>query len=146
MLQDIFIGAVMVLLTTAMHAGAMMLAIHAVGGRKQKIESRAGAFPRMVAISVVVLIMFLASLFEAAAWGALFVFRGAITDTEAAMYFSVVTYTTLGYGDVTLTPDHRMLAAFEAANGIMMFGWTTAVIVAVVQRVYAPPGAADSEH
>lgn len=136
----------MVLLTTAMHAGAMMLAIHAAGGRKHKLKGQPRALVRMTVISVVVLVMFLASLVEAAAWGGLFVYRGAIEDLESAMYFSVVTYTTLGYGDVTLGAPHRMLAAFEAANGIMMFGWTTAVIVAVVQRVFERPDDSASEN
>ena len=55
-----------------------------------------------------------------------------------ALYFSLVTYTTLGYGDVTLNAEWRVLAAFEAVNGIIMFGWTTALIVAVVQRLSSP--------
>ena len=63
---------------------------------------------------------------------------GAFDDMEPALYFTTVSYTTLGYGDVTLGPDHRQLAAIYAANGIIMFGWTTALVFAVVQRVYAP--------
>jgi hypothetical protein len=48
----------------------------------------------------------------------------------------MVTFTTLGYGDVLLDERWRLMAAFEAANGIIIFGLTTAVVVAVVQRVY----------
>ena len=49
----------------------------------------------------------------------------------------MVTFTTLGYGDLVLTGEWRLLASFEeAANGTIMFGWTTAVIVAMVHRVY----------
>jgi hypothetical protein len=48
----------------------------------------------------------------------------------------MVTFTTLGYGDVTLGESWRLLGSFEAANGTIMFGWTTALIVAVVHRVY----------
>ena len=55
---------------------------------------------------------------------------------EAALYFSMVTFTTLGYGDVLLDERWRLMAAFEAANGIIIFGLSTAVVVAVVQRVY----------
>jgi len=59
----------------------------------------------------------------------------AIEQLETALYFSMVTFTTLGYGDVTMSPDWRLLASFEAANGIIMFGWTTALIAAVIQRL-----------
>lgn len=52
------------------------------------------------------------------------------------LYFSTVTYTTLGFGDVVMEPGWRLLSSFQAANGIIMFGWTTALIVAAVQFVY----------
>ena len=57
---------------------------------------------------------------------------------EKAMYFSVVTFTTLGYGDITL-PEHewRMLSGIEALNGILLVGWTTAFLFAVVQRTWS---------
>ena len=60
---------------------------------------------------------------------------GALSDLEEALYFSTVTFTTLGYGDVVLQPSWRLLASFQSVNGIIMFGWTTAVIVALVQRI-----------
>ena len=58
-------------------------------------------------------------------------------DLEKTLYFSMVTFTTLGYGEIVLGEQWRLLASFEAANGIIIFGWTTAIVVAAVQRVYA---------
>ena len=66
---------------------------------------------------------------------------GELGSFEETVYFSFVTFTTLGYGDVTLHEEWRILGAFQAANGILMFGWTTALIVAVVQRVFVRRGA-----
>ena len=60
---------------------------------------------------------------------------GAIQEVETALYFSTVTFTTLGYGDVTLDPEWRLLAAIQAANGTIMFGWTTAIVMAVIHRI-----------
>jgi voltage-gated potassium channel Kch len=80
--------------------------------------------------------MFLASLVESSAWAVAFMRVEAFTEFEPAFYFSTVTFTTLGYGDVLIHDRWRLLATFEAANGIIMFGWTTALIVATVQRVY----------
>ena len=76
-------------------------------------------------------------------WAHAYLRVGAIEQLETALYFSMVTFTTLGYGDVTLSPDWRLLASFEAANGIMMFGWTTALIAAVIQRLAYRIGTAD---
>ena len=86
--------------------------------------------------------MSLAACLEASLWATLYWGVGALPEWREAFYFSLVTFTTLGYGDVTLGDEWRLLAAFEAANGIMMFGWTTALIVATAQRLFLqhPPG------
>ncbi|MCO4291874.1 potassium channel family protein [Solitalea sp. MAHUQ-68] len=58
-----------------------------------------------------------------------------ISTWEEAIYFSTVTYTTLGYGDITLPPIWRVMSGFEAMNGILLFGWSTAMFYAVVERM-----------
>ncbi len=67
---------------------------------------------------------------------------GALSDLEGALYFSAVTFTTLGYGDVVLQSSWRLLASFQGVNGIIMFGWTTAIIVALVHRILVHEGPA----
>ena len=76
-------------------------------------------------------------LLEALAWAAaLFMLpEGAKLKTfEEAFYFSMVTFTTLGYGDITLDPQWRLLSGVEAVNGILLVGWSTALLFTVVQR------------
>ena len=55
---------------------------------------------------------------------------------EQAVYFSFVTFTTLGYGDITLSEGWRVLSGIEALNGILLVGWTTALIFSVVQAIW----------
>ena len=69
-------------------------------------------------------------------WACTYLAVSASEGLEQAVYFSMVTFTTLGYGDVLLDERWRLLASFEAANGIIMFGWTTAIVIAAVQRIY----------
>jgi len=92
---------------------------------------------RLSLVSGVVILMFLASVLEVLVWAITYLALNAIEGFERALYFSMVTFTTLGYGDVVLAEHWRLLSSFEAANGIIMFGWTTALIVAVAQRVFA---------
>jgi len=61
---------------------------------------------------------------------------GQLDTFEEAAYFSLVTFTTLGYGDITLGPDWRLLSGIEALNGILLVGWSTAVMFAVVERYW----------
>ncbi|GAL68454.1 Kef-type K+ transport systems predicted NAD-binding component [Jejuia pallidilutea] len=53
-----------------------------------------------------------------------------------AWYFSLVTFTSLGYGDVTLTGHWRLLSGVEAINGIMLIGWSTAMMYSLIQQIY----------
>ena len=85
---------------------------------------------------MIVLLMFSAAITEAAIWAMSYVLIGALPVFEHALYFSIVTFTTLGYGDITLNENWRLLASMEAAIGIIIFGWTTAIVMAVVQKLF----------
>jgi NADH:ubiquinone oxidoreductase subunit 6 (subunit J) len=80
--------------------------------------------------------MVLLHLVEIAVWGAFFVWRRAIPDPASALYFSAVTYTTTGYGDIVLPEAWRLYSAVEALTGILMCGWSTGFFFAVVNRIY----------
>ena len=132
---NVIIAAILMVATTGIHAGGMMLALSTVERQRGDLKQRLRR-TRIYWISGIVLLMFLVSLVEVLLWAVTYLALDAIQGYEQALYFSMVTYTTLGYGDVVLEEGRRLLASFEAANGIIMFGWTTALAVAVVQRVY----------
>jgi hypothetical protein len=86
-----------------------------------------------VAVSVWIVLLHLA---EISLWAAYYVWCGAMPDLPSALYFSAVTYTTTGYGDVVLTEGWRLLGAVEALTGILMCGWSTGFFFAILNRVY----------
>ncbi len=61
---------------------------------------------------------------------------GQFSSFSEAVYFSMVTFTTLGYGDISLTSDWRLLSGLEAINGIMLIGWSTAMMFSLIQNIY----------
>ncbi|MCX7548609.1 potassium channel family protein [Xanthomarina sp. F1114] len=61
---------------------------------------------------------------------------GVFSSASEAWYFSMVTFTSLGYGDLTLTDDWRLLSGIEAINGIMLIGWSTAMMFSLIQQIY----------
>ena len=58
-----------------------------------------------------------------------------LSSFQDAVYFSSITYTTVGYGDITLEGRWRLLCGFEAMNGILLFGWSSAVFFSIIQRI-----------
>ena len=133
MLTQVLAGSALITLTTFMHAAGTAVALRAFKRLYQR--SLGGIFSRTLVIVPVIVVMFLITLAEAAVWACIYSVLYAVENFEKAFYFSTVTYTTLGYGDVVLDEQWRVLASFQAANGIIMFGWTTALIVVVVWRV-----------
>ena len=80
--------------------------------------------------------MILLHLAEISVWALVYFWRDAIPDLQEAFYFSAVTYTTTGYGDLLLPQEYRLVGAIEALTGILMCGWSTAFFVAVVTRMF----------
>ncbi len=91
-------------------------------------------FGRTVTMVTTVLGIFLLHTVEIWMWAALFYFVADVVRFEDALYFSTVTFSTVGYGDILLTPAWRLLGALEGINGFILIGWSTAFLVAASTR------------
>ena len=134
-LKPLEVGAIAVLCTIFIHGLALGATINYF--RYEKRVGRVGAGLR-IDFAIVVLTMsfaFLAHLIEIALWAVLFVMCGEFRALGAAYYHSAVNYSTLGYGDVVMTSSWKLLGPLEAVNGALMFGVSTAMIFAVIQRL-----------
>ncbi len=132
-------GLLMEFVTTVIHALFMMTAIHTHEWCLNRFGHVTSHIGKALFISVLTTWMFLAIILESWIWALVYLYDPLVTvltDMETAMYFSMVTFTTLGYGDVVLTGQGRSLATIQAANGVIIFGWTTALIYYYIQRVY----------
>lgn len=74
-------------------------------------------------------------LIEIGVWALFYEWRRAMPDLQSSLYFSAVTYTTTGYGDLVLPSEWRLVGAVEALTGILMCGWSTGFFFAVVSRM-----------
>ncbi len=131
---NIFIGCILIVFSILVHAYATRFVMKLA--TKKAIIKNDIIRNKELWTSLIVLIMFAASFLEVLAWASTFMYLEAIQNLEEALYFSIVTFTTLGYGDITLSDTYRLLASLEAANGIIIFGWSTAITIAVVQKFY----------
>ena len=92
----------------------------------------------LIDVTIVVLVMsftFVAHMIEVAVWALLFMMCREFQDFGAAYYHSAVNYSTLGYGDVIMSPSWKLLGPLEAADGSLMFGVSTAMIFTVILRL-----------
>ena len=122
--------------TVIIHAMALMPIIYFV--RYELRHDRAGIlFWRDVGIVAgVTLVALAAHLIAVAAWAVVFTLCGEFSQLAAALYHSGMNYTTLGDSDKVMSPSWRLLASLEAANGMLMFGVSTAMLFAVIQRLF----------
>ena len=132
-------GLGMMVLTIIIHALFMVAGVKGARWRRSRFGDVGKEMVRAVLLSVLTVWMFLAIVLEAGLWALLYLFDPLVAelpDLETAFYFSMVTFTTLGFGDVVLTGQWRMLASIQAANGVIIFGWTTALIFYFIQHIY----------
>jgi len=134
-LLPLAVGIATIISTIFIHALALVAIVHFV--RYERRIGHAGVrFLMDLAIVVGVTLLALAAhLIEIAAWALVFVRCGEFRDFAAAFYSSAENYTTLGYGDVVMSVSWRLLGPLESADGMLMFGVTTAMIFGVIHRL-----------
>jgi Ion channel len=129
------VGSAVVICTILIHVLPLSATISFVR-REKKLGHLGIHFGKDMAIVLrTILYAFAAHLVEIAAWAALFVICGEFSDFATAYYHSAVNYTSLGYGDIIMSPTWRLLGPLETANGMLLFGLSTAMIFAVIQRL-----------
>ena len=134
-LVPLAVGAIPTVSTILIHALAVMATVTFV--RRERRLGRAGVNFRndLGIVTLAISFALVAHLIDIALWAVLFMICGEFTGIGTAYYHSAVNYTTLGYGDVVMTASWRMLGPLEAADGMLMFGVSTAIIFALTQRL-----------
>ena len=122
---------------------ALCVTVHAIGvtGAFRRIHSSSALADQRFWPATWLLIkiagwIILLHLIEIALWAVLYAWQQAMPDLHSAFYFSAVTYTTTGYGDLVLPQEWRLVGGIEALTGILMCGWSTGFFFAVVNRMY----------
>jgi hypothetical protein len=131
--------ALLVLLSTAVHGAATAFLVGLVVRMGAHTPGGHTLFIRIFSVPMIVLFLLLVGVGEAALWACYYWHSGDIAQFSESLYFSLITMTTVGYGDITLKGPGRLVSGIQAALGIVLFGWTTSVIfsaVQTIQRVY----------
>jgi len=132
MLLRILITCVLVGVTVTIHAVGISLLLRSL--MRSHALSIPGFWPATWLVIGLTSWLLLIHMAEIAVWGLCYFWLGCFSDLESAHYFSGVTYTTLGYGDLLLPEPWRVLAPIEALTGILMCALSTGLFFAVVSR------------
>ncbi len=135
----IFVGLVTIVITILIHGSGTTLWLRFLV--RHQVDANGLLLPnrRFVLLACTAVLMILLHLLEVMLWALVYrlVAPAELPDWETATYFSVVTFTSLGYGDITLSSQWRLLSGLQAIDGIVLLGWTTAFLFAVLQRSWA---------
>ena len=135
------------LITIGVHAVALGATVQFVRREYQFRHAGVGFWIDVAIVAGVILLALFAHMVEITIWAVLFVACGEFTRLAPAFYHSAMNYTSLGYGDVVMSASWKLFGPLEATVGLLMFGVSTAMIFAVMQRLFRTRSeAADTRH
>jgi hypothetical protein len=125
-------AGVLMAICVAIHAGGVSWALRRL---RRRPPAALRFWPDTRLFIVVAAWIVLLHLVEISVWAIFYHWQDAMVDLQSALYFSAVTYTTTGYGDLVLPQEWRLVGGVEALTGILMCGWSTGFFIAVVSRL-----------
>jgi hypothetical protein len=132
MLRQVLLGGGISVINIAIHAVTMVIIIF--GGRAALGNRRSWSVSNLVAVMIAtVTILMLAHFAEVVVWSLAYATVDVAPGGTDLLYFAFVNYTTLGYGDIVPLERWRLIGPITAMNGVLMFGWSTAVIFEVLR-------------
>ena len=137
MFTCILLGLTILTLTVSIHAVGTTWWIEYLAKRVAGREGKLQFFPTLNILTTTAIVIVVLHILEVGIWAILYLCLPdipQISTLEQAIYFSVVTFTSLGYGDITLSSPWRLLSGIEAMNGTLLFGWSAALMFLIVQR------------
>jgi uncharacterized BrkB/YihY/UPF0761 family membrane protein len=140
MLAQLLVGGVASLINIAIHSLWTVFLDHAVRRFWAKRPRPQFLRARVILMVATVALLLVAHVIEVLVWAAIYALVGASPAGANHVYLAFVNYTTLGYGDIVPVTDWQLLGPITAMNGILLIGWSTAVIFDVVRTTNRPGG------
>ncbi len=135
MLVALLVGAALVAVTVAVHATGLGLLLSSLVKTHAAPPVQSWHITRLLIWLTWLLILIHVA--EITVWALFYLLVGCMPNAESAFYFSGVTYTTVGYGDLVLPERWRILGPVEALTGILMCGLSAGLFFGTVTRIYA---------
>ena len=132
----LFEGILLMLVTVFIHGTGTIIFLWIMDAYRPIWEKRGGIIVNTLSLTWVVGTLVFLHILEIAVYALFYCWVGIMPNFETAGYFSITTYTTVGYGDVVLPKEWRTFGASEALIGILMTAWSTGLLITVVNAVH----------
>jgi hypothetical protein len=132
MLTNLLIGLPTMVVCLLLQALLLLMVIHYYRHHREHIDSPS-LWSSLAVVSMVMVLLVIGNLAQIAIWASLFRLVGEFQAFSEAFYHSAVNFATLGYGDIVMSPEYKVLGPLEAINGVLMIGVSTAALMSVFQ-------------
>ena len=136
MLKPLIIACAILGICLVIHVTGIVFLGQQLVLRREKIQQRASFLYTSQLLIFVFSIIILLHIIEACVWAVFFWANGLFSDFETSIYFSLKSYSTVGYGDVLLPHDWRLLGTIEAITGVLLCGLSAAFLFAIVSAIF----------
>jgi hypothetical protein len=137
MLVPLVLAAALLLIGLLAYGAAMQVIVRVMAKVIRRGPSDLGFWKGTAVMAMVTLITAVAHLTQISLWAVAFLLCGQVSNPETAFCLSAQNFTAFGYGDVQLSKTWRLLSPLEAANGLLFFGISTAVLFAIMSELIA---------
>ncbi len=136
MLIPLLLGSIFTVLNLLVQVIAVSVLIRYFIKRFKDGRITPGVLEDSRVLTTVMMVLFLGHIVQFATWAILFMWVGEFQDFATAYYHSTVNFASLGYGDIVMSEEWRLLGALEACNGVLMFGLSAGTILSVMNGLF----------
>jgi Ion channel len=136
MLRELVIAFMIMAVCLVIHSYGLVILFEWLFTRRQAIEQQPGRSQYTLLLITAFTVIIMLHVSEAAIWAVFYYWRQLFEDYETSLYFSLGSYTTIGYGDVVLSKRWRLLGAIEGISGVLLCGLSAAFVFAIVNAIF----------
>jgi ion channel len=135
-LSELAIALVIVAVCLIVHITGILLMAEWLLQRREYLEQNARRHHFALLIVMLFAGIVILHVAQTSLWAAFYYAQGLFSDFETSLYFSMVSFTTIGYGDVLLPRNWRLLGVIEGFSGVVLCGVSTGFIFAVINAMF----------
>lgn len=140
MVLELALAALILVICGTIHVSGLLFLVERLIIRPNRFDRRIGFRHYTPIFTVLFLLIAVLHVIEAFIWAAFYYWNRLFVDLETALYFSLGTYTTIGYGDIVLPQTWRLLGTMEGISGVLLCGVSTAFIFAIINAIFRTRG------